>query len=79
MENRSSGSDSLQADPPKTTLFRKEPSGINYRIPSLIYINDAQIFFAFAEKRTSAHDHDATLLFMRRGTRQNGSIQVMLV
>ncbi|XP_060792057.1 sialidase-3-like isoform X2 [Neoarius graeffei] len=77
MENRTSGSDShtLQADPPKTPLFRKELSGINYRIPALIYINDAQTFLVFAEKRTSPHDHDATLLFMRRGTRQNGSIQ----
>lgn len=78
MERGSSGSDS-HADPPKTILFKKEPSGINYRIPALIYINDAQTFLAFAEKRTSSHDHDATLLYMRRGTRQNGSIQVILV
>ncbi|KAK3523951.1 hypothetical protein QTP70_016754 [Hemibagrus guttatus] len=80
MENRKSGSDSqtLQADPPKTTLFSKEPSGINYRIPAIIYINDTQTFLAFAEKRTSQHDHDASLMYMRRGTRQNGSIQVIL-
>ncbi|KAB5548953.1 hypothetical protein PHYPO_G00061600 [Pangasianodon hypophthalmus] len=77
MENRTSGSNSHtpQAHPLKTPLFRAELSGVNYRIPALICINDAQTFLAFAEKRTSCHDHDATLLFMRRGTRQNGSIQ----
>lgn len=64
---------------PKVTLFKREKSGITYRIPALIYINDSQTFLAFAEKRTSPYDHDATLLVMRRGTRQNGSIQVMLV
>ncbi|KAK3523952.1 hypothetical protein QTP70_016756 [Hemibagrus guttatus] len=70
-----SNSHTLQVDPPKTTLFSKEPSGITYRIPALIYINDTQTFLAFAEKRTSPRDIDATLLVMRRGTRQNGSIQ----
>ncbi|KAF5889842.1 sialidase-3-like, partial [Clarias magur] len=77
MEKRTPGSSSqaLKADPPKTTLFKKEQKGINYRIPALMYIKDAQTFLAFAEKRTSSSDHDATLLFMRRGTRQNGSIQ----
>ncbi|XP_060792042.1 sialidase-3-like isoform X2 [Neoarius graeffei] len=65
----------LQTEPPRTTLFRKEISGITYRIPALIYIHDTQTFLAFAEKRTSPYDHDATLLVMRRGTRQNGSIQ----
>ncbi|TSL04235.1 Sialidase-3 [Bagarius yarrelli] len=77
MANRTSGSDSHspQTDPPKTTLFSMDSSGINYRIPALIYINDTQTFLAFAEKRTSSHDHDATLLFMRTGTRKNGSIQ----
>ncbi|XP_053335079.1 sialidase-4-like [Clarias gariepinus] len=77
MENRTPGSSSyaVKADPPKTTLFKKEQGGINYRIPAVIYIKDAQTFLAFAEKRTSSNDHDATFLFMRRGTRQNGSIQ----
>ncbi|XP_046723439.1 LOW QUALITY PROTEIN: sialidase-3-like [Silurus meridionalis] len=64
-----------QADSQRTTLFRKEQSGVNYRIPALIYINDGQTFLAFAEKRTSSSDHDATLLFMRKGTRQDGTIQ----
>ncbi|XP_047661820.1 sialidase-3-like isoform X2 [Tachysurus fulvidraco] len=77
MDNGTSRSDSytLQAEPPKTTLFSKEPSGITYRIPALIYINETQTFLAFAEKRTSADDSDATLLVMRRGAQQNGSIQ----
>ncbi|TSL04233.1 Sialidase-3 [Bagarius yarrelli] len=77
MANTPPGSDlyTSQVDPSKTTLFSKEQSGIIYRIPALIYINDGQTFLAFAEKRTSAKDHDATLLVMRRGKRQNGSIQ----
>ncbi|XP_026989904.2 sialidase-4-like [Tachysurus fulvidraco] len=77
MDSRNSGSDTetLQADPPKTTLFSKEPNGLHYRIPAIIYIDDSQTFLAFAEKRKSVHDHDATFLYMRRGTRRNGSIQ----
>ncbi|KAF4077487.1 hypothetical protein AMELA_G00208670 [Ameiurus melas] len=75
MENSTLTPGLLQGEPPKTTLFRKEISGITYRIPALIYIDDSQTFLAFAEKRTSPCDHDATLLVMRRGARQNGSIQ----
>ncbi|XP_058271724.1 sialidase-3-like [Hemibagrus wyckioides] len=74
MGNTTSRSNS-QTDPEKTSLLSKEENGITYRIPALIYINDTQTFLAFAEKRTSPSDTDATLLVMRRGTRQNGLIQ----
>lgn len=81
MENRTTTrySQVLQTEPLKTTLFRQEPSGITYRIPALIYIQDGQTFLAFAEKRCTSRDSDAKLLVMRRGTHQNGFVQVMLV
>lgn len=63
--------------PVKTTVFKRdEPPGITYRIPSLIYIREQESFFAFAEKRTSASDHDAKLIVMRRGTVEKTSIEV---
>ncbi|KAF7666327.1 hypothetical protein LDENG_00109970 [Lucifuga dentata] len=63
-------------EPIKTTLFKKEPSGITYRIPALIYLRHSRIFLAFAEKRTSPCDHDAKILVMRRGMQEeDGSIQ----
>ncbi|XP_063059134.1 sialidase-3-like [Engraulis encrasicolus] len=62
--------------PVKTTVFKRdEPPGITYRIPSLIYIREQESFFAFAEKRTSASDHDAKLIVMRRGTVEKTSIE----
>ncbi|XP_026861608.2 sialidase-3 isoform X3 [Electrophorus electricus] len=65
----------LQGEPPKTTLFRQEPNGTTYRIPSLVYISECHTFLAFAEKRRTPRDCDAKILVMRRGTQQNGSIQ----
>ncbi|MCI4384724.1 hypothetical protein PGIGA_G00041780 [Pangasianodon gigas] len=76
MGNRTSSNSSYTLNPasPKTPLFTNTTQS-KYRIPSLIYIKDDQTFLAFAEKRTSPADVDATLLVMRRGTKQNGAIQ----
>ncbi|KAM3868906.1 sialidase-3-like [Diretmus argenteus] len=63
-------------EPVKTTLFKKEPTGITYRIPALIYLRHSHTFLAFAEKRSSPSDSDAKILVMRRGRFQDdGSIQ----
>nr|XP_020454414.1 sialidase-3 isoform X2 [Monopterus albus] len=60
----------------KTTLFEKEPNGITYRIPALIYLRHHHTFLAFAEKRSSSLDQDAKILVMRRGTlKDDGSVQ----
>lgn len=68
-----------EEEPVKTTLFEKEPSGITYRIPALIYLRHIHTFLAFAEKRSSPADHDAKILVMRRGTlREDGSVQVII-
>lgn len=76
MGNTPSKSDGGEA-PPKTTLFEREPSGITYRIPALIYLRHSGTFLAFAEKRTSSRDCDAKLLVMRRGVQSDdGSVQV---
>lgn len=64
-------------EPVKTTLFEREPSGITYRIPALLYLRHCHTFLAFAEKRTSSCDSDAKILVMRRGLlKDDGSVQV---
>lgn len=71
-----SGSDE---EPVKTTLFEREPSGITYRIPALIYLRHSRTFLAFAEKRSSPSDQDVKILVMRRGTlKDDGSVQVSI-
>lgn len=79
MDKDRAGKSESAKDPSKTTLFSQEQNGVTYRIPALIFINDAQTFLAFAEKRSSPSDTDAMLLVMKRGTRHNGSIQVITV
>lgn len=65
-------------EPVKTTLFKREPNGITYRIPALIYLRHSHTFLAFAEKRSSPSDCDAKNLVMRRGTlKDDGSVQVV--
>ncbi|CAL8399736.1 unnamed protein product [Boreogadus saida] len=60
----------------KTTLFKKEPDGVTYRIPSLLYLPERHTYLAFAEKRTSPSDRDAKILVIRRGTiTKDGAIQ----
>lgn len=68
--------ESLQALPARTALFQQR-DGKTYRIPALIYISDGQTFLAFAEERISPRDSDAKVLVMRRGSLQNGSLQVI--
>lgn len=69
-----------EEEPIKTTLFEKEPSGITYRIPALIYLRHSRTFLAFAEKRSSPSDQNAKILVMRRGTlKDDGSVQVVIL
>ncbi|KAJ0067736.1 hypothetical protein NL108_010062 [Boleophthalmus pectinirostris] len=75
MENRASQNVNMD-EPTKTILFEKEQSGITYRIPALIYLQEVQTFLAFAEKRLSSSDHEAKILVMRRGTMtEDGSVE----
>lgn len=77
MGNRASKTRSGE-EPVKTTLFEREPSGITYRIPALIYLRHCHTFLAFAEKRSSPCDQDAKILVMRRGAlKDDGSVQVI--
>lgn len=65
-------------EPVKTTLFEREPDGITYRIPALVYLRHSHTFLAFAEKRSSPSDCDAKNLVVRRGTlKDDGSVQVV--
>lgn len=65
-------------EPVKTTLFEREPDGITYRIPALVYLRHSHTFLAFAEKRSSPSDCDAKNLVMRRGMlKDDGSVQVV--
>uniref|UniRef100_A0A8C8R5Z7 exo-alpha-sialidase n=1 Tax=Pelusios castaneus TaxID=367368 RepID=A0A8C8R5Z7_9SAUR len=52
----------------RTVLFEREPSGITYRIPALLYIPCMAKLLAFAEERLSVDDAQANLLVLRRGT-----------
>ncbi|KAL7853843.1 hypothetical protein AOLI_G00206870 [Acnodon oligacanthus] len=76
MESQSKQSDhNLHLHPSsKRTLFSREGQ-ITYRIPALIYINDCQTYFAFAEKRKTYDDSDADVLVLRRGKWQDGKIE----
>ncbi len=68
-------SEAQHALPARTALFQQK-DGKTYRIPALIYISDGQTFLAFAEERSTPRDSDAKVLVMRRGSLQNGSLQV---
>ncbi|NXX98940.1 NEUR4 protein, partial [Centropus bengalensis] len=54
--------------PSRTVLFEKEPNGVTYRVPALIYLPCVAKLLAFAEERLSADDAHANLLVLRRGT-----------
>ncbi|NWQ90274.1 NEUR4 protein, partial [Burhinus bistriatus] len=54
--------------PARTVLFEKEPNGITYRVPALLYLPCVSKLLAFAEERLSADDAHANLLVLRRGT-----------
>nr|XP_015216986.1 PREDICTED: sialidase-4 isoform X1 [Lepisosteus oculatus]XP_015216987.1 PREDICTED: sialidase-4 isoform X1 [Lepisosteus oculatus] len=53
--------------PARTVLFRKEASGVTYRIPALLYLPGSTTFLAFCEERFSPDDAQANLLALRRG------------
>ncbi|KAL7851566.1 hypothetical protein AOLI_G00219220 [Acnodon oligacanthus] len=54
--------------PARSVLFRKEPSGVTYRVPALIFLQRSSCFLAFCEERLSPADSQAHLLIMRKGT-----------
>ncbi|XP_024070120.1 sialidase-4 [Terrapene carolina triunguis] len=54
--------------PARTVLFEREPSGVTYRVPALLYIPCMAKLLAFAEERLSIDDAHANLLVLRRGT-----------
>ncbi|KAL0173417.1 hypothetical protein M9458_029385 [Cirrhinus mrigala] len=54
--------------PARSVLFHKEPSGVTYRVPALIYIPHSSCFLAFCEERLTPADSQAHLLVMRKGT-----------
>ncbi|XP_072258247.1 sialidase-3-like [Pyxicephalus adspersus] len=60
--------------PERTTLFKMESNGSLYRIPSLIYIKEENMFLAFAEKRKGENDVLAEFLVMRRGIYKTGYV-----
>ncbi|KAM8835905.1 sialidase-3-like [Synchiropus picturatus] len=63
-------------EPVKTVLFEREPGGVTYRIPALIYLQHSKTYLAFAEKRASSKDQDAKVLVMRRGTlKEDGTVE----
>ncbi|XP_006627957.2 sialidase-3 [Lepisosteus oculatus] len=61
--------------PEKTTVFKEVPGNETYRIPSLLYLDDAQTFLAFAESRLTRNDTDARFLVMSRGRRQHETVE----
>ncbi|XP_041654222.1 sialidase-4 [Cheilinus undulatus] len=54
--------------PARTVLFRKEPNGVTYRVPALLFLSHSSSFLAFCEERLSPSDSQAHLLVMRKGT-----------
>ncbi|KAM8853752.1 sialidase-4 [Synchiropus picturatus] len=54
--------------PARSVLFRKEPNGVTYRVPALLYLTRSNSFLAFCEERLSPSDSEAHLLVMRKGT-----------
>ncbi|XP_074535986.1 sialidase-4 [Halichoeres trimaculatus] len=54
--------------PARSVLFRKEPNGVTYRVPALLYLTRSSSFLAFCEERLSPSDSEAHLLVMRKGT-----------
>ncbi|KAK7882638.1 hypothetical protein WMY93_028812 [Mugilogobius chulae] len=54
--------------PARSVLFHKEPNGVTYRIPALLYISSSKTLLAFCEERLSPSDSQAHLLVMRKGT-----------
>lgn len=62
--------------PARTVLFRKEQSGVTYRIPGLLFLSRSRCFLAFCEERLSPSDSEAHLLVMRKGTFYRNYVEV---
>uniref|UniRef100_A0A8C3RV07 exo-alpha-sialidase n=1 Tax=Chelydra serpentina TaxID=8475 RepID=A0A8C3RV07_CHESE len=62
--------------PARTVLFEREPSGVTYRVPALLYIPCMAKLLAFAEERLSTDDAHANLLVLRRGTFYRNYVEV---
>ncbi|TDH14879.1 hypothetical protein EPR50_G00025230 [Perca flavescens] len=54
--------------PARSVLFHKEPNGVTYRVPALLYLSRSRSFLAFCEERLSPSDSEAHLLVMKKGT-----------
>lgn len=65
--------------PARTVLFRKEPNGVTYRVPALIYLPSSTTFLAFCEERLSPADAQANLLVMRKGKFFKNYVEVRAV
>lgn len=62
--------------PARTVLFHKEPNGVTYRIPALLFLSRSRTFLAFCEERLSPSDSQAHLLVMRKGTFYRNYVEV---
>lgn len=62
--------------PARTVLFHKEPNGVTYRVPALLYLSRSRRFLAFCEERLSPSDSQAHLLVMRKGTFYRNYVEV---
>ncbi|XP_077725744.1 sialidase-4 isoform X1 [Canis aureus] len=61
--------------PERTVLFRRERSGLTYRVPALLPVPPAPALLAFAEQRLSPDDAHAHRLVQRSGTLVGGSVR----
>lgn len=62
--------------PARSVLFHKEPNGVTYRVPALLYLTKFKTFLAFCEERLSPSDSQAHLLVMRKGTFYTNYVEV---
>lgn len=62
--------------PARSVLFRKEPNGVTYRVPALLYLSASRSFLAFCEERLSPSDSQAHLLVLRRGSFYRNYVEV---
>lgn len=62
--------------PARTVLFHKEPNGVTYRVPALLFLSRSRSFLAFCEERLSPSDSQAHLLVMRKGTFYRNYVEV---
>ncbi|EHB16188.1 Sialidase-4 [Heterocephalus glaber] len=61
--------------PARTVLFRRERTGLTYRVPALLCIPPRPTLLAFAEQRQSPDDAHAHRLVLRRGALAAGGVR----